>query len=371
MTDRLTFGTTPARARPYGTPPETTAPSVSAYTDPEVYEEERRAVFARHWIAVGDAARLASPGAYLAVDVAGFPLVVVNDDGTLRGFHNICRHRAGPLAWPGVGSCRSLVCRYHGWAYRLDGSLVSARDFGEAPDGEEPGGKGQDGKATGAAAPQGDLSLAPIGVATWRGLLFVTLDLAAPPLTAWLGIIPERTAGFPMEEFVPVERSSHQIAANWKVYAENYQEGYHIPLVHPGLHRQVESSRYRVELSGQVAEHIVPTRDGSVTAGAWLWRFPGLALNLYPAGMCLESFWPTGPASTRVEYTFFFAPGTPEEEVRASVEGSGAILDEDRTICEAVQRNLASGLACLGPLSPKHEGGVDLVRALVQEARDG
>jgi choline monooxygenase len=332
------------------------APPVSAYTDPDRYEAERGAVFARTWIAVGDASRLSDPGSYLAREIAGYPLVVVNDAGTLRGFHNICRHRAGPLVWPGEGTCRSLVCRYHGWAYALDGSLVSARDFRV-----EPGDTRDDPRLC-------DLALAPIGVASWRGLLFVTLDPTAPALTDWLGIIPERTAGFPMEEFVPVERSSHDIAANWKVYAENYQEGYHIPLVHPGLHRQVESSRYRVEVTGEVAEHIVPTRDGSVTAGAWLWRFPGLALNLYPSGMCLESFWPTGPTTTRVEYSFFFAPGTPVDEIEAAVEGSGTILEEDRTICEAVQRNLESGLAGLGPLSPKHEGGVELVRTLVEEA---
>jgi choline monooxygenase len=338
---------------------------VSDYTDAGRYEAERRAVFARHWLALGDASRLESPGAYLAVEVAGFPLLMVNDAGTLRAFHNICRHRAGPLVWPGEGSCRSLVCRYHGWAYGLDGSLISARDFGESPNDGGPEGvpEGVD--------EQDDLSLAPVAVATWRGLLFVTLDPAAPPLEEWLGTIPARTAGFPMEEFVPVECSSHEIAANWKVYAENYQEGYHIPLVHPVLHRQVESSRYRVELTGEVAEHIVPTRDGSVTAGAWLWRFPGLALNLYPSGMCLESFWPTGPTTTRVDYTFFFLPGTPEDEIKAAVDGSGAILEEDRIICEAVQRNLASGLARLGPLSPKHEGGVALVRALVDEAVGG
>ena len=83
--------------------------------------------------------------------------------------------------------------------------------------------------------------------------------------------------------------------ANWKVYAENYQEGYHIPLVHPGLHRQIDSSRYEVEVDGPVTVHRAPTRDGAVTEGAWLWRFPGLALNLYPSGLCLESYWPLGP----------------------------------------------------------------------------
>jgi choline monooxygenase len=174
-----------------------------------------------------------------------------------------------------------------------------------------------------------------------------------------------------MEEFEVTTRSSHELAANWKVYAENYQEGYHIPLVHPGLHRQIDSTRYEVEIDGRATVHRAPTRDGAVTNGAWLWRFPGLALNLYPSGMCLESYWPTGPTSTRVEYTFCFAPGTPVAEAEASVASSVAILDEDRTICEAVQRNLGSGLARPGVLSPRHEAGVALVQALVTDALGG
>ena len=163
-------------------------------------------------------------------------------------------------------------------------------------------------------------------------------------------------------------RSSHDLAANWKVYAENYQEGYHIPLVHPGLNRQIDASRYEVVVDGAATVHAAPTRDGAATDGAWLWRFPGLALNLYPAGMCLESYWPTGPVSTRVEYTFAFAPGTPDDEMDGAVASSLAILDEDRVICEAVQRNLASGLARPGVLSPRHEAGVALVQRLVAAA---
>ena len=323
-----------------------------AYGDPVRHEAERRAVFARQWTAVGTADQVADPGDWLAVSVAGFPLVVVNDGGTLRAHRNICRHRSGPLVDDGSGSCSRFVCRYHGWAYGLDGTLTSARDFGADVDPTVS-------------------SLDPAAVGVWRGLLFVSVDPAEPDLATWLGPLADRSAAYPMEAFEVTHRSSHDLAANWKVYAENYQEGYHIPLVHPGLHRQIDSARYEVEVAGEVTEHRAPTRDGAVTDGAWLWRFPGLALNLYPAGMCLESYWPTGPRSTRVAYTFCFAPGTPAEEAGASVASSVAILDEDRAICEAVQRNLDSGLARPGPLSPRHEAGVALVQALVDDALGG
>ena len=241
------------------------------------------------------------------------------------------------------------MCRYHGWSYSLGGELLSARDFGPGP-------------------PAGELSLTGVAVDRWRGLLFVNPDGEAPPLTEWLGAVVDRCAPWDMGHLEVVHRSGHDLAANWKVYAENYPEGYHIPLVHPGLHRQIDSSRYQVELVGPVAVHSAPTRDGSVTTGACLWRFPGFALNLYHSGMSLESYWPTGPTSTRVEYTFFSSPATPAGEAEATVENSVRVLDEDRVICEAVQRNLASGVSRPPVLSPRHEGGVALVHHLVERA---
>jgi choline monooxygenase len=326
-------------------------PAARTYVDPDRYEAERRVVFARQWTAVGATVAVASPGDYLSAWVAGYPLVVVNDAGTLRAFHNVCRHRAGPLVDDESGTCTRFVCRYHGWAYALDGRLTSARDFGAEVD-------------------SGEYSLIPAHVADWRGLLFVALDPVESDLARWLGPVADHAAAFPLESFGVTHHSTHDLAANWKVYAENYQEGYHIPLVHPGLNRQIDATRYEVDVDGSASVHRAPTRDGAVTDGAWLWRFPGLALNLYPSGMCLESFWPTGPTSTRVEYTFCFAADTPVEEAERAVAGSVAILDEDRAICEAVQRNLASGLARPGVLSPRHEAGVALVQSLVADALD-
>ena len=324
-------------------------PEARAYTDTERYETERWAIFARQWMAIGTVDQLGTPGAYLSAWVAGYPLVVVNDGGILRAFQNVCRHRSGPLVAEGSGTCGRFVCRYHGWAYALDGRLSSARDFG-------------------AEIEPADFGLLPARVAAWRGLLFVALEPTEPDLEVWLASVTEHSSSFPMESFEVTHRSSHDMAANWKVYAENYQEGYHIPLVHPGLNRQIDAADYAVVIDGSATVHTAPTRDGSATVGAWLWRFPGFALNLYPSGMCIESYWPTGPTSTRVEYTFCFSPDTPAEEAEMAVASSVDILNEDRVICEAVQRNLASGLARPGVLSPRHESGVALVQRLIADA---
>src|SRR5204863_3208367 len=102
------------------------------YGDAVVHARERREIFGREWQFFSFVLQLQGPGEYVAAEIAGWNLVVVvDDDGELRGHHNVCRHRAGPLVESGTGQVPSLVCRYHGWAYGLDGQLRAARDFGE------------------------------------------------------------------------------------------------------------------------------------------------------------------------------------------------------------------------------------------------
>ncbi len=320
------------------------------YGSPDIYARERSEVWGREWLLVGRSTQFRRPGDYLAVDIAGWPIVVVAGDGALHGFHNVCRHRGGPLVWDGEGHCAGgLVCRYHGWAYELDGRLRRARDFGADP-------------------PVDATALASVAVDTWRGFVFVNLDGVSPPVATVLGEFAARCADFALESFTVAREFVDEVAANWKTYADNYLEGYHIPLVHPGLMREVDARRYQVEVGDGWCEHTAPARDGSPTAGRWLWRFPNLALNVYPGGVNVERYWPLGPRRTRVQYTYLFAPGTSEREQDASIKLSLELLEEDRRICEAVQRNLDAGVYQGGPLSPRHEGGVARFQSLVRTA---
>jgi choline monooxygenase len=327
----------------------------SWYHDPAVYERERHAVFAREWLLVARRDQLRAPGDYVATEVAGWPVfVIVHDDGALRAFHNVCSHRAGPILWDGEGRCGNLVCRYHGWAYTADGHLRAARDFGDAADFDE-----------------GDHGLTQVRVDDWRGLVFVNLDGEAGPLLDALGGFAREAEGFDMEEFAFALRTEHVIEANWKTYADNYLEGYHVPLVHPGLNREIDARRYRVEVHDRWCLHTAPARDGAVNLGRWLWKYPNLALNLYPDGMNVERYEPLGPNRTRLVYNYFFRDtgpaareGNNEEIVRVSAE----ITAEDVRICEAVQRNLDAGVYERGRLSPKHEQGVTAFQRLVRDA---
>jgi choline monooxygenase len=328
----------------------------SWYHDPAVYERERTELFGREWLMIGRSAQFQVPGDYLATDMCGWHLLVVaGQDGEVRAFHNVCRHRAGPLVDAGTGHCGALVCRYHGWSYELDGRLKRARDFGE-PD-----------------IPVDELGLVPVSVGEWRGLVFVNLDLDAVPVADALGPFAAECEPFAIEDLHFSHQAVHEVAANWKTYADNYMEGYHIPLVHPRLNKEVDARRYRVEVGDRYCSHWAPARDGSVTSGKWLWRFPNLAINLYPGGMNVERFLPLGPRHTRIVYDYFFRDVSPaaqaenDEVVRLSLE----VLDEDRLICEAVQRNLESGVYTTGRLSPKHENGVGYLQALIREAVGG
>jgi choline monooxygenase len=321
------------------------------YHDPAAYEVERHAVFGRAWLWFAHESELRSPGTYVARDYAGWRLMIVRTpDGELAGFHNVCRHRAGPLVDDGTGHCPNLVCRYHGWAYAFDGSLRSARDFGTADDFD--------------AANYG---LFRIRVESWNGLVFVNLDLDARPLVDDLAEVFDAAAPFGIGEMPFTQRLEHRLACNWKTYADNYLEGYHIPLVHPALNREVDAKHYEVILGDRWCRHVAPTREGAINAGLWGFRWPNLALNVYPRGVNVEVIVPTSPTTCTVLYNYCFVD--PDDPANADVvKMSCDVMAEDQWVAEAVQRNLESGVYNVGRLSPRHEQGVAQFQALVRAA---
>ncbi|MGH0035729.1 MAG: aromatic ring-hydroxylating oxygenase subunit alpha [Myxococcota bacterium] len=317
------------------------------YGRPQVYERERRTLFAREWLLVAHEAEIPSPGDARALLLAGWPVFVRRGrDGALRAFHNVCRHRAGPLLWDDEERCETIRCRYHGWVYDDAGRLVRAPHFGEpGPDGAS------------------DIALAPIRLETWHGLVFLNLDPDAPGLDRLLAPLEEPVAALDLASFRLHSRASHPIACDWKVYVENYLEGYHVPALHPKLRAEIDWRSYRVEVHGDdglVTHHTDSAASVAATVygGLWAWLAPNAALNVYQGGMSLERMLPTGPDAMRVEYSFLFREHTPELERAAALAMCARVTEEDRQVCEAVQRNLAGGVYQSGPLSPRHENGV-------------
>jgi len=328
------------------------------YHDPAAFEAERQAVFRREWLLVAHVDELAEPGDAVAEPLAGWPVFVRRGrDGALRGFHDVCRHRAGPLVgMPGGAVAQAfrvprLRCRYHGWVYDEEGRLERTPDFGSARDFDPA-----------------VLGLVPIRVDTWRGFVFACLDPEARPLADALGRLPELAGPVPLERYRFHARAAHRLRCNWKTYVENYLEGYHIPYVHPRLHREIDVKGYAVGAERRVVTHHAPARP-QVTApvydGLWAWLFPNVALNVYGAGLSVERMLPVAPGEMRIEYLFLFAEGADRD---AALAMCAEVTEEDRLVCEAVQRNLEAGVYDRGRLSPRHEAGVFYFQCLLREA---
>lgn len=310
------------------------------YSDHDQYQNERRAIWGSEWLMFGVTAELSRPGQYVADEIAGYPLLVVVDpQGQLRGFHNVCPHRAGVIQWPGCGQTGNLVCRYHGWAFSWDGSLKSARDFGDTPTPD-------------------DHSLRSISVETWGPLVFVNLDENAPSLASTLGSLDTAVRQHDFAAFTYGRRLVRTLECNWKTYVDNYLEGYHVPLLHPLLNAAVDMKTYSVEVPDDTyCIHRAGQVQGSASAGVWVFRYPNLAINVYADGMNVERIVPLSSTRTAVVYDYF-AHDVSEAKIQSMVEMSNVTLDEDQAIAELVQRNLDAGIYEAGPLSPRHENAL-------------
>ena len=322
------------------------------YRDPAQWQAERRGVFAKAWQFFVHESVVAAPGAWAAETLAGFPLLVVRgQDGVLRGFHNVCRHRAGPLSDGEAGVCEAvLTCRYHGWTYTLDGRLRAARDFGAAE-----------------VFDPRDFGLLPIRVETWRGLVFVNIDMDAQALAPFVAPLERRLEGRDWGGLSVVLKRSHAMGCNWKTYVENYLEGYHVPAMHPGLDAEIDSGRYEVEVEGRVVVHTAPLREpGAVYDGLWVWLWPNLGINIYGQGVMLERMSPVGHDRTRLDYIYLMPAG--ETVAAETLAMSDQVVAEDIWIVERVQENLNAGVYETGRLSPRHEGAVAAFQAFVRDA---
>lgn len=321
------------------------------YGCPDAWARERASVFGRAWLFVGHEAEIAETGDWIATDVAGHRLLVVRGkDGVARAFHNVCRHRAGPLVEGERGRCEGeLACRYHGWRYALDGRLRAATGFG-AVEGFDPR----------------DFGLLALRLETWRGLVFVTTDADAAPLGAAVAPLERLLSERGLRIARPALRRTHELACDWKVYVENYLEGYHIGAVHPTLAAELAGAAYRVTVEGETAvQEAVGVEDGP-QAGVWGWLWPNLAINVYRDGAMIERMTPVGPGRTRLDYLFLHDEG--EAALGEALAASDRLTAEDAAICEAVQANLSAGAYDRGVLSTAHEGAVGWFQDRIAQA---
>jgi choline monooxygenase len=349
------------------------------YTDPAILTTELARIFRRTWQLAGSLSQkcgeqngiprtIADPETYFTAEIAGEPIIVVRDkQSTLRAFSNVCRHRAGPIAL-GPGCKNVLRCQYHGWTYTLDGRLIGTPDI----DGVE-------------FFDRSTMGMFPLRCETWEQFIFVNFDPAAPPLKEFLGHIPQQAAAFAFAGLEFAERRDYLIDCNWKVYVDNYLEGYHIPIAHPGLMREIDYSQYRTDTFRYHSQQFAPIRaskasDGPARAYApvsgglkealYFWIFPNLMLNIYPDNISTNLIVPVGPDKTLTIFEWFFhdasSPANRDRIARA-VAFSDEVQQEDITLCTHVQKGLHSATYDRGRYAVKRENGVHHFHMLLGE----
>ena len=325
------------------------------YRDAELFELERRAVFADNWQAVGRLDAVAERGSFFTLDLAGEPVLVVRDgEGVLHALANVCRHRAAPVMTALCGNATRLRCRYHGWTYDLAGRLRGVPEF--------------DGVAEFRREEQ---ALPTYAIGVWGPLVWAHLGRSPEPLADLLAPLAAGVTGRGVEGLRFVERRTYDLACNWKVYVDNFLDGgYHVNTVHPGLAGVLDYTQYRTEIHEQSSVQISPLRAAdpgdaitSVRGGdeaQYWWVFPNFMLNLYRGVMDTNVVLPLGPERCRVIFDFYFAQ-TEGATARRFIDDSLAVAEqvqrEDMGICEEVQRGLGSRWFHAGRFSVRREAG--------------
>jgi choline monooxygenase len=208
-----------------------------------------------------------------------------------------------------------------------------------------------------------DIRLPMLAIAEWLGLVFVSLATGPPAFAEVIAGIAERIAPADFAPMRHVHSRSYDVACNWKVYVDNYVEGYHLPYVHPGLTQALDYRSYHTETARwHSLQHSPVAPDGTAYGEGHAWYYylyPSTMLNVMPGRLQANRVLPLAPDRCRVEFHYYYLPG-PEAESRiaADLAFTDRVQQEDGGICEQVQRGLASGFYEPGRLCPRHEGAV-------------
>jgi len=326
-----------------------------AYRSTAYFEIERERVFATSWVCVGYTSQVAEPGDTLVASVGDQPIFVVRDrQGSLRAFYNVCRHRGTAVVEGDAGRLVRFQCPYHAWVYDLEGTLVRARHMEDIEDFAPP-----------------EFGLTPVRLETWGGFVFVNLDANARPLPESMGDWHDHHARQFRRDFSTLRRAArleYDVAANWKIVAENYSECYHCPGIHPLLNRLTPYDLGEdFEPTGPWKGGWMPLAAGCETmsmdglrhgrpaiSGAdevdqgriyYYILWPNLIVSVHPDYVLTHQAWPIAPDRTRVVCDLHVeadALARPGFDVSGAVEFWDLTNRQDYHVVELQQRGTAS-----------------------------
>ena len=329
------------------------------YHEDELFELERKRLFARDWVCPGLAAEIPRPGDYLCFSIGDQPIFTIrSQDGQVRSFSNVCLHRMMRLLEE-RGNRSRIVCPYHAWTYGIDGQLAGAPHMKRTP--------GFD--------PQ-QHHLPEIRTEVWEGWVYVTLDQQAESVTTLLGSLQDIVASYDMASYVPVVTQDHIWNTNWKLLSENFMEGYHLPVAHRktvGAWFPADDTIFPTEAYGAFTYQTFTKDEGAKYGRAHPantrlqdpWRFTSVMPTIFPAHMYVlapDHLWflslrPKSVGQVHVRFGAAVAPevmsslNDPQPFVDELVNFFDRVNEEDRIIVEGLYQGTGAPLACPGRLS--------------------
>ncbi len=355
------------------------------YHDPEFFEAEKARVLRQSWQIVCHASDVAAPGDWHTLDYLGESIIVVRgDDGECRAFTNVCRHRGSRLVDGSSGCAKKLVCPYHAWTYGLDGALTGVPGRREYP-----------------GLQLANHGLAGVEIEVWQGFIFVRLAPGGPSVAAMMAPYEDEIRPYRFAEMRALGRVTlRPRAVNWKNIADNYSDGLHIPVAHPGLKRLFGTS-YGIEAGAHCDKMWGDLAPGSGATGVswsergyrrlrppvahldeaaqqrWLYfkLWPNVAFDIYPDQIDFMQFLPVSATETIIREISYALPDD-RREMRATRylnwRINRLVNAEDTALVARVQAGMTSDSYAQGPLGTSEvclRGFAGKLRTAIPEAR--
>lgn len=352
------------------------------YHDPEYFEVEMARVIRPSWQIVCHVSDVAEAGQWRTLDLLGESILVIRGaDGAVRAFANVCRHRGSRLVDGVEGCAKRLTCPYHAWTYASDGRIIALPE----------------------RASYGDLDLAdwgliPVELELWRGFVFVRLKGGGPSVAEMMAPHEEEVAPYRFEELEALGRITLRPRdVNWKNIADNYSDGLHIAVAHPGLTRlfggdyALEAGPHVDRMAGDLVDrpsskpserayqHFLPRVEHlpAHLQRRWLYfkLWPNVAIDVYPDQVDFMHFVPVSATETLIrEVSYAVRDGRREMKAARYLNWriNRRVNAEDTALIRRVQQGMTSRFYRPGPLG---ETEVSLrsfatrLRELIPEAR--
>jgi Rieske 2Fe-2S family protein len=335
------------------------------YCDPDQFRREMEAIHFDMWLCAGRVHQIPNPGDYFVRRVAQANVIIVRDEqGRVRAFHNVCRHRGTLLCTQDEGTFSGRIqCRYHAWTYKFDGTLVSAPHME---------------KVQGFC--ESEYPLHSVATSTWDGHIFINLSEKPTPFAEHLAGLDVKFRPWRMEELELAERRVYHLKANWKLIIQNYSECLHCPIVHPLLQKlshymsgdneppqptflggrmDLREGVKTLTMDGTTSRCFLPGLSPADQRRVYYYCIlPNFLLNLHPDYMLTFTLWPHAVDRTEIICEWHFHP----EEIRRpgfnpkdAVEFWDMTNKQDWELSDLAQEGISSKGYVPGPYSNREE----------------